>query len=78
MKEIGFMLIIGVCFTALLIIVAILEEKQLKKAVEKASQIVRCKDCKNVEQDETTKSLWCGITMVFPEDFCSRGKKAEK
>lgn len=55
-----------------------LAELAKAKAVGRLVEVVRCKDCVNVEISRETNRLFCGFKRVKRDDFCSLGKSKEE
>ena len=40
-------------------------------------EIIRCKDCKHVQEDKLYGQCWCNGSEVKTDDFCSRAERRE-
>lgn len=40
-------------------------------------QVVRCRNCENVEYDELFSDYWCNGRVVKPNGFCEKGLRQE-
>ena len=40
-------------------------------------EVVRCRDCKNVQKDELFGTLWCNGTIVKGDYFCASGERKD-